>query len=565
MSNSKLKIKIYDDIQSRDDNKSSYEKLDMKYEDWSHSILISRKELNKANIVFDKICDSSNIPVIVTLDDFRSALKIARISSKKSKTRYVTSRCGYFDEEFVTEYKTYSNKEKIDTRYLNYTGKQGSRKFSKASWEPFKNQLSVLCDDSDYMLFAVSCAFAGTVAAFSGGETDNPFFYIQGGTSTGKSTVLEIASYLLPNQKQLFVKNSSATSRGLEEVLAKANNQTAFFDELGKILKAKKPAEREDFVHFLSNGEGKIKSKDSYIQEMFPDAVWELHMIASGEDKLEEVIIDDKERGASARLIPIPINSDVGIFNNSKHSFEQRFQLLDDIKNVARKHDGFAWDNFVTRYVMKKDQYNKFLAKRREEFCNIYSVQNPLELRRLQKFALLAATGELLIATKLLDLEKGTALAAIGRLYEKYLDRNIAGENQSDILPLCHAILAQFKVKGRIVPNKNKLLKVDFLNNSKTYGFVREKKKTKLLLLKPSVMENLASICKISNLRETQKELVKQGVLNASEARMNLQRGFSDATGPQKDIPLTEIDLGKLVSFVKKATVTQDIEADFQY
>lgn len=557
MQKSKFKIKVYEEIASHD-HSTSYCKVKVDYFDWRHLELVARGDLERPSKVFDAICEHSKVPSALTSKEFSTALTKARKNAKASKLKFVTGRTGVVGGEFVTAHRTYTKEKTPLTLHTAYYYHSNiNREFAKKTWLPFKEQLSKLCAESDYMLITTCGAFAGTVSSFFDRSSYNPLFFLHGGTSTGKSTILEIASNLLPGGDETLSKNSETSNRGLEELLAKLNNTTAFFDELGKVLSAKSNDQKEQFIHFLSNGEGTTKSKNRKVQEQFPDAKWNLHMFAAGEDKFENLISKGgQNRGTSARLVQLLVSGEAGVFNTAERSVKQRRSILDELLNVANNHDGYAWHRFTKYFVKHADKSIEFVQQQMKQFLKECELIEALDRRRAEKFALLAATGELLIEHGYLELEEGYSQAAIRRLYDSYIQNLQSSDDKTDPVPFAQAVLSQLSIKKRIVRNKDKLKKVNFKEDDSYYGFLKDKDgKTKVLLKRKALGKIVKTLD--DNLPDTYlKSLVESGLFTVPTKRQTLyvQRSFTDKKGQHKDYSMLECDLIALKKAIKWAT-----------
>ena len=557
MQKNKLKIKVYEGIASHD-NSTSYCKVEVNYQNWKHTELVSRGDLERPSKVFDAICKHSEAPSALTSKEFCAALTKARKNAMASKLKFVTGRTGFFGGEFVTAHRTYTAVKSPLTRHTaSYHQSNINHGFDKKTWLPFQKRLSKLCAESDYMLIATCGAFAGTVSAFFDRASDNPLFFLHGGTSTGKSTILEIASNLLPGGDETLSKNSETSSRGLEELLAKLNNTTAFFDELGKVLSAKSNEQKEQFIHFLSNGEGTTKSKNPKVQEQFPDAKWNLHMFAAGEDKFENLISKGgQNRGTSARLIQLLVSGKAGVFNTAERLEKSRRIILDELLNVANKHDGYAWHKFTINFTKNADKRVEYVQQKMEEFLNKCELEQALDRRRAEKFALLAATGELLIKHKYLKLPNGHAQSAIKRLYDGYINSLQSHDDNPDPIPFAQAVLSQLSIDDRIIRDKKTLKKINFKSDAKYYGFLKKADgRTKILLKNTAVgkiikaLDDNAPITYLNPLK-------KSGAFDVPPDRVTVYflRAYTDVDRKYKDQSMLQCDLESIKQIVKNAT-----------
>lgn len=103
-------------------------------------------------------------------------------------------------------------------------------------------------------MFAISVAFAGTLAGITG--EDSGGFHLRGKSSTGKSTALKVAASVW-GHPATYVRQWRATSNGLEGLAAlHADDGLLILDELEQV----DPKEAGEVAYMLGNGQGKARA-----------------------------------------------------------------------------------------------------------------------------------------------------------------------------------------------------------------------------------------------------------------------------------------------------------------
>ena len=137
------------------------------------------------------------------------------------------------------------------------------------------------CSGNSRLILAASCAFAGPVLSFVGGESGGVHFV--GATSTGKSTALLVGGSVVGGGgRNGFVQSWRTTANGLEAVAELHNDLTLFLDELGQ-MDAREAAAT---AYLLGNGSGKTRmSRNIGARKKLS---WSLLFVGAGEVTLAD-------------------------------------------------------------------------------------------------------------------------------------------------------------------------------------------------------------------------------------------------------------------------------------
>ena len=372
--------------------------------------------------------------------------------------------------------------------------------------------------------------------------------YFCGESSTGKSSLIEMIGGMYSKDDNHIISTSETTPRGLEERLFQLNDSTLCLDELGKFTQSKGENYAINFALKVTGGMGKTKSQAAAVQSKFPDLKWRTVVVAAGEDDLREAIRDKEQTGASARFLQIPVSprSEGGIFN--KLDYDNAVKLLGKLENAIAEHDGYAWDKFLRILTKQNQKCREILDKSASEFLNVVVTSNSYEKRKAEKFALIAAAGELLIRMKLIDLDKGRMLEAVSKVYNQHLSQSVeAGPKIQLAVLAARAALATFLQSPYIVDEEKTLKEQNFWGSDDIIGFWKNRFGPDVLFLKPLA---ITEIFDVSNRKVLLHDFIAiPGLLYQNKKRGSpyQQVQFTDIVGMHKRQKLLKINKQKLI------------------
>lgn len=173
-----------------------------------------------------------------------------------------------------------------------------------AGWQ---ESVGVLCRGNPMAIFCVGVALAAPLLYQSGME--NGAFHLVGASSTGKSTLLQVAASVCGDKS--FTRSWVSTSNGLAAVSAEHNDMLLPLDEIG----AARPEDVSTAIYQVMNGAGKLRASIS--GALMQPAQWRTLVLSTGEVWLSELMRQlgqPMKAGQGIRLVEIPIFGDHGAF-----------------------------------------------------------------------------------------------------------------------------------------------------------------------------------------------------------------------------------------------------------
>jgi len=299
------------------------------------------------------------------------------------------------------------------------------------------------CQGNSRLVLAVSMGFAapciGLLQAEGGGV------HLRGASSTGKSTALALAASVY-GYPESYAMSWRATDNGLEGSAAMHSDLLLVLDEIGQL----EPRHAGQVAYLLANGQGKSRShRDGSPRAI---ATWRVMFLSAGEVGLSELVTQagGKVRaGQEVRVIDIPADPNVGLgLFESVPSDITAGAFADALKLSAARHYGHALPAFLHALVRDPGKARETLSKMREALAGKLAPDNTAgQVRRVaDRFALIAAAGELATAYGLTGWQTGEAEKAAEVCFQAWLDsRGTVGNAEPA------AILAQ--VRGFLEAN----------------------------------------------------------------------------------------------------------------
>ena len=287
------------------------------------------------------------------------------------------------------------------------------------SLEQWRDTVGCFCIGNSRLTFAVSAAFAAPLLDITGDESGGLNF--QGASSTGKTTALAAAVSVWGGPD--YLQRWRATTNGLEATAQAHNDALLCLDELAQV----DAREAGGVAYMLANGTGKQRARRDGLAK--PKATWRLLFLSAGEIGLAQHMREAGRKaraGQEVRLADIPADAGAGhgLFE-TLHDCQNGAVLSDAIKEAARTHYGTPARVFLETLVdMNPDKLRESLRALRADFTAGELPDNADgQTRRVcDRFALIAAGGELATKLNLTGWEPGTAPQAAGICFKAWLD-----------------------------------------------------------------------------------------------------------------------------------------------
>ena len=258
--------------------------------------------------------------------------------------------------------------------------------------DEWRDSVAALAAGNTRLVFALSVAFAGTLAGIVG--EDSGGFHLRGKSSSGKSTALKVAASVW-GEPAAYVRVWRATANGLEGLAALHNDGLLILDELSQCdLK-----EAGEAAYLLANGQGKARAARNGTARA--SQRWRLLFLSAGEESLSALMARAGRKANAGQEIRLAdFDADAGA---SMGAFEELHgqptpaALALAIKDAAaRSHGavGLAWLRCVVR---DRSKLADFIADGIRQFvAEAVPVGAVGQVERVaRRFALVAVAGEL--------------------------------------------------------------------------------------------------------------------------------------------------------------------------
>ena len=331
----------------------------------------------------------------------------------------LTSACGWHDGRYVLPSGTVGGD---GSETVLWKGRPGATYHARAgSYQAWREKVAAPMAGNPIGVLAISCAFAGPLLAKVGGEGGG--FHLRGSSSSGKTTALIISgSACGGNGPRGFSQTWRNTSNALEGVALAHSDGLLCLDEIREIS----PEEAGLAAYSLATGQPKGRMKDT--ADLRARASWRVLVLSSGEIGLSDLARLSKTRdrsyaGQELRLLDIAADQDLGGGCWADlHGAPSAAEFSEAVKAAALAHYGHALPLFVERFIKREAELLDQLPKLQAEFLD--SVLLPSDhgqiRRAAQKFALVAAAGELASFLDVTPWGPGEANAAAAHLFKRW-------------------------------------------------------------------------------------------------------------------------------------------------
>lgn len=393
---------------------------------------------------------------------------------------------------------------------------------TKGNFERWKEGIRELCPEGEY--YEVFTLAAGLSGIFL-----NPLklkgcgFHFQGESSTGKTTLLQLAASLWGGEE--FICTWRTTDNAMESLAMNRNDGLLCLDEISMVA----PHVAGQIAYMLANGEGKSRLKKT--GEQRDRNYWNLIFLSSGETGLEGKIAENDalvmHAGQEMRVLNVLVDNETGIVLNAGSIKESGIRVR-EIQKFCKENYGFASIEAIKSLIADWDGGIERVRELMWEFMNGMEKTHSVDrqsARGVNNFALVAAVGEWAIEKGIFPFKNGESFKATGFCVGKYLEsirdfKNTEGEEnerrytkeQEGYLEQIHHVINEmghlFEVWEFGVPVDMKLVKGRI-------GFVRDSKDGKHWYIYPTAWKRIMK--KKSDYKEMAKFLLKIGVLQGKD------------------------------------------------
>lgn len=387
--------------------------------------------------------------------------------------------------------------------------------------ESWRNEVSRYCQGNSRLLLSVSAALAAPMLALIHAEGGG--FHLRGYSSTGKTTALAVAASVWGPPER--IRRWRSTGNGLEGTAALHNDALLCLDELAEL-----PAKDAGSVaYMLANGQGKARATRS--GELRQPARWRTLFMSTGEISLSDHIRSAGERayaGQEVRVIDLAADAGAGygLFDtiHGQPGGEHLSRLL--VEN-AKHHHGTAARAFIERLANERQTVTEWTDGTRKHFSGkvIPSDADGQVKRVADRFAIVAAAGELATHWGITGWDKGEAAKAAKRCFSDWLENRGGSGSQEDCQALdqVRAFLQQHG-SSRFAHTEN-----DLVHNRA--GYIRTHNGEHQYLLFPEVFRK--EVCKGMDPQRTARLLAELGHLQKDNTRLTSKVNLPNHTRPR--------------------------------
>ncbi|WP_049048319.1 DUF927 domain-containing protein [Aeromonas hydrophila] len=323
--------------------------------------------------------------------------------------------------------------EGVILQTAGYAASDFTERGTLAEWQ---QEVAALAVGNSRLCFALSLAFAAPLLLLVGMEGGG--FHLKGDSTDGKTTIMKAAASVYGNPER-YCQTWRATGNAIESIASRRNDALLCLDELGEL----DGREAGQTSYMLANGQGKGRSKQD--GELRERKAWRLLFLSTGELSLEDHAASAGQRtqaGMEVRTIQIP--SDTGQHGAFEwlHGMAGGRTFADTLKANADHQHGTAFRTYVEALAGDLEAHSERL---RAEIKRLAAELTPQGAgnqvgRAINRFALVAAAGELATRLGVTGWPEGEALRAVRVCLKAWLaERGHLGNHEEA------AILAQVR------------------------------------------------------------------------------------------------------------------------
>ncbi|MBC7907619.1 MAG: DUF927 domain-containing protein [Rhodospirillaceae bacterium] len=283
--------------------------------------------------------------------------------------------------------------------------------------EGWQSEVAALAVGNSRLALALSVAFVGPLLHLVGEESHG--FHFSGGSSSGKTTALRLAS----SAWGIPIHTWRTTDNAAEGLARAANDGLLLLDELSQVDGRAADA----MAYMLGNGQGKGRMRKDSTNK--PVASWRLAFLSTGEVGLAEKIGETGKKakaGQSVRLIEIPADAGAGhkMFD-TLHSFDGGDALARHLRTATERHRGHAGRLLLEQITADLPALADALSAEKAEWLahHLPAGADGQVSRVASRFALAAAAGQLATDIGICPWPEGEAARAAAVCFRAWLDR----------------------------------------------------------------------------------------------------------------------------------------------
>lgn len=326
-------------------------------------------------------------------------------------TRICVERIGWHEQVFVTPYWSAG----ADSESYVFAGPVGdTRLLSAGTLAQWQSLVGGLCVGNPLMIFAVGVALAAPLLHSSGVE--NGIFHLVGPSSTGKTSLLELAASVYGDR--YYVRSWISTANGLAAVAAEQHDMLLALDELGLA----RPEDADVAVYHIVAGTSKLRA--TLHGGLAAQTHWRTLALSSGEVWLSEIFESLGKRpkaGQQIRLVEIPVFGQYGAFD-ALHGYQSSQLFVDHLKQQTSQYHGSLFPEWI-KLLVSMDNLGHFAQSAIQRFVDEWrtSEMSTQVARVLRRFALVATALAFASRNHLVPWEEAESIDSVRRVWLHWL------------------------------------------------------------------------------------------------------------------------------------------------
>jgi putative DNA primase/helicase len=300
----------------------------------------------------------------------------------------------------------------------------------------WRSKVAALCVGNSRLAFSVSCAFAGVLLRWVGGESGG--FHFRGDSSSGKTTALRVAASVFGGAS--YMQRWRATDNAIESIAAQHCDALLVLDELAQI----DPKQAGEVAYMLGNGQSKARAARTALPK--PRLSWTLLFLSAGEIGLAQHMAEGGKRaraGQELRMCDIPADAGAGLGAfETLHGIESGAAFSDVATRAAARHYGSAGVAFIQHVIDTQDGIAQRTKRAIDAIAGAWIPEaSSGQVHRVgRRFALVAAAGELATTAGLTGWPEGEATQAAKSCFDAWLSARGGNGNAEE-----YSMLAQVR------------------------------------------------------------------------------------------------------------------------
>ncbi len=353
------------------------------------------------------------------------------------------TRIGWHAGAFVTPTETLQRADAAERIVLQSEGAPDNHLVQKgtcASWRTIAN----LARGNSRLVFGIALAFAAPLLRAS--RIDSGGFHFRGSSSTGKTTILRVASSVF-GAPDTFMQRWRATDNSLENLAAVYCDLLLALDELSQL----DPRVAGDAAFLLANETSKARSSKTGAPR--PRQTWKLLFISSGEVSLATHMASAGKQiraGQEARIADIPAEVEDGSVFEELHGHVGSGDFAERLESLTARHHGVVGHVWLQWLVENASRLARLVGERIEALTEEFATQDFAgQARRVaRRFALVALGGELATEVGLTGWNTGEATKAARKCFSDWLAGRPGGAGNTEMAAMLGQVRRWFALNG---------------------------------------------------------------------------------------------------------------------